>query len=67
MLWNMASYENMGVYTGLYYTFSQAAAILAPPVTGSLIDLCGFRALYAFGAACMFAAFLCMKKVKKEK
>jgi MFS family permease len=65
MLWNMASFENMGVYTGLYYTFSQAAAILAPPVTGLLIDLCGFRSLYAFGAACMFAAFLCMTRMKQ--
>jgi MFS family permease len=65
LLWNMASYENIGVYTGLYYTFSQAAAILSPPVTGLLIDLCGFRSLYAFGALCMFAAFLCMRRLKE--
>jgi MFS family permease len=65
MLWNMAPHEEIGLYTGLYYTFSQAAAILAPPLTGFLIDLCGFRSLYAFGAACMFAAFLCMRRVKK--
>jgi MFS family permease len=62
LLWGMASRETIGLYTGLYYTFSQAAAILSPPVTGFLIDLCGFRSLYAFGAACMFAAFLCMRR-----
>ncbi|MDR1932507.1 MAG: MFS transporter [Spirochaetales bacterium] len=63
VLWGMASHENIGVYTGLYYTFSQAAAILSPPVTGFLIDICGFRSLYAFGALCMLTAFLFMKKV----
>ncbi|MDR3201363.1 MAG: MFS transporter [Spirochaetales bacterium] len=67
MLWGMASYENIGVYTGLYYTFSQAAAILSPPVTGLLIDTCGFPALYAFGAVCMLTAFVFMKKVKPDK
>ncbi|MDR2135817.1 MAG: MFS transporter, partial [Treponema sp.] len=34
MLWQIADFGNMGIYTGLYYTFSQGAAILAPPVTG---------------------------------
>jgi MFS family permease len=67
MLWNMASHETIGLYTGLYYTFSQAAAILAPPVTGFFIDLYGFRSLYAFGAACMCAAFLCMMRVRDQK
>jgi MFS family permease len=31
MLWQMAGRSTVGVYTGLYYTFSQATAILAPP------------------------------------
>jgi MFS family permease len=65
VLWQMASYGNIGVYTGLYYTFSQAAAILSPPVTGFLIDLCGFRSLYAFGTGCMLAAFFFMRKVQE--
>jgi MFS family permease len=64
MLWGMATHETIGLYTGLYYTFSQAAAILAPPLTGFLIDICGFRSLYAFGAVCMSAALLCMKHLK---
>ena len=58
MLWQMATYETMGIYTGLYYTFSQAAAILSPPVTGTLIDLAGFRSVFFFGALCMFVAAL---------
>jgi maltose/moltooligosaccharide transporter len=38
MLWQMAKQDTMGIYTGLYYTFSQLAAILAPTITGLIID-----------------------------
>jgi len=65
MLWQMASYGNMGIYTGLYYTFSQAAAIGAPPVTGFIIDIFGFYGIFLFASICMFSAFLVMGKVTK--
>jgi len=55
----------MGIYTGLYYTFSQTAAILSPPVTGFIIDLFGFGGIFVFAAICMFAAFLVMGRVSK--
>ncbi len=63
MLWQMASYDDMGIYTGLYYTFSQGAAIAAPPITGFIIDLFGFQGIFVFASVCMFAAFLVMGKV----
>ncbi len=63
MLWQMATYTNMGIYTGLYYFFSQGAAILAPPITGGLIDLAGYRAIFIYCAVMMFAAFLVMGRV----
>ncbi len=65
MLWQMATYKNMGIYTGLYYTFSQAAAIGAPPVTGFIIDIFGFYGIFLFASICMFSAFLVMGKVTK--
>lgn len=65
MLWQMASYGTMGIYTGLYYTFSQLAAITSPPVTGGIIDLAGYPGIFAFAAACMIAAFLIMGMVTK--
>lgn len=65
MLWQMASYGSMGIYTGLYYTFSQAAAIGAPPVTGFIIDIFGFQGIFIFASICMFAAFLVMGRVTK--
>ena len=65
MLWQMATYENMGIYTGLYYFFSQLASIIAPPITGGLIDLFGYGALFLFAAACMAVAFVFMGKVTR--
>lgn len=64
MLWQMASYGSVGIYTGLYYTFSQGAAILAPPLTGSIIDLAGYRGIFAFCALCMASAFVVMRFVR---
>jgi len=64
MLWQMAVYGNIGVYTGLYYTFSQSAAILAPPVTGLIIDIAGFAGIFIFGGVCMLAAWVIMAGVK---
>ena len=65
MLWQMASYGNMGIYTGLYYTFSQAAAIVAPPISGLIIDLSGYRGMFLFCSISMVAAFFTMGFVKK--
>jgi maltose/moltooligosaccharide transporter len=65
MLWQMASFGTIGVYTGLYYTFSQGAAITSPPITGALIDLVGYPGIFAFAALCMLAAFFFMGKVTK--
>jgi MFS family permease len=64
MLWQMASFGTMGIYTGLYYTFSQSAAILAPPVTGIIIDLAGYGGIFVFGGICMLAAWLVMGGVR---
>ncbi|MDR2553005.1 MAG: MFS transporter [Treponema sp.] len=64
MLWQMADFGTLGIYTGLYYTFSQTAAILAPPVTGAVIDLGGYPGLFIFGALAMLAAWFIMGGVK---
>lgn len=60
MLWQMATFANIGIYTGIYYFFSQSAAIAAPPITGLLIDLGGFRSIFLYAAACMAIAFTFM-------
>ncbi len=65
MLWQMASFGTIGVYTGLYYTFSQTAAITSPPLTGALIDLVGYPGIFVFATLCMLVAWFFMGKVKK--
>ena len=41
MVVDMTTLEKVGGYTGLYYFFSQAANIVAPPVAGMFIDWLG--------------------------
>ncbi len=65
MLWQMATYSDMGIYTGLYYFFSQAAGIVAPVLTGALRDGFGDRAIFINGAVFMALAFITMGFVTK--
>ena len=65
MLWQMATFGTMGIYTGLYYFFSQTAAILSPPVTGALIDLAGYPSVFLFAAGCMVVAWRFMGRVSQ--
>lgn len=60
MLWQMATYTDMGIYTGLYYFFSQAAGIIAPILTGALRDVFGDRAIFINGTVFMLLAFILM-------
>jgi MFS family permease len=65
MLWQMADYKTMGIYTGLYYFFSQLASIISPPVTGTFIDIFGFPALFIFAAVNMLIAYFMMAGVHR--
>lgn len=64
MLWQMATYSNVGIYTGLYYTFSQGAAILSPPVGGAAIDAFGFGGMFLFSLVSMVLANVAMAFVR---
>ena len=65
MLWQMADYATMGIYTGLYYFFSQLASIISPPLAGGATDLFGYPALFLYGMVFMLIAFFLMKKVNR--
>ncbi|MFI3256955.1 MAG: MFS transporter [Spirochaetales bacterium] len=64
MLWQMAGFTHIGLYTGLYYTFSQAAAILAPFIGGLIIDFVGHKGVFIYGALFFVAACITMGRVK---
>jgi maltose/moltooligosaccharide transporter len=62
---DMTTAEKVGGYTGLYYFFSQAANIIAPPVAGALIDGFGYASLMVFAPLLFVAAFFIMMGVKR--
>ncbi|MFP4509988.1 MAG: MFS transporter [Spirochaetaceae bacterium] len=72
MLWQMAHFGNMGIYTGLYYFFSQGAAIASPPLSGGVIDLfglalgetTGLRMIFLYSAVMMAVALVIMGYVR---
>ena len=72
MLWQMAHFGNMGIYTGLYYFFSQGAAIASPPLSGGVIDLfglafgetTGLRMIFLYSAVMMAIALVIMGYVR---
>ncbi|MCR4407256.1 MAG: SLC45 family MFS transporter [Anaerolineae bacterium] len=59
--------EKVGSYTGLYYFFSMAAAITAPPLVGALMDLLGVQVMFLFTPLFMLLAFLCMCGVRRSE
>lgn len=73
MVVDMTTAEKVGGYTGLYYFFSQAANIAAPPVAGFVLDLStdqgkfagGYVSLLLFAVILFFIAFLTMSQVKR--
>lgn len=65
MLWQMSTFATIGIYTGLYYFFSQAASIISPPLSGLCIDLFGYPSLFIYAAFFMIVAFCLMRKVNK--
>ena len=56
MVVEMASGSDVGKYTGVYYTFSMAAQITTPLLSGFLIDNLGFGYSVLFPYAVLFSA-----------
>jgi MFS family permease len=65
MVWEIATNERLGTYTGLYYFFSQAAAVTAPPLFGVFFDFIGFGVLFPVSIGFFLLALLCMNFVRK--
>jgi maltose/moltooligosaccharide transporter len=65
MVVDMTTLEKVGGYTGLYYFFSQAANIIAPPATGALIDAFGYGSLMVFSSVLFVLAFFIMSLVRR--
>jgi MFS family permease len=66
MVVEMCSGSDVGKYTGLYYTFSMAAQITTPLLSGFLIDnlKIGYNVLFPYAVAFSVFSFITMSFVK---
>jgi len=65
MVVDMTTEEKLGGYTGLYYFFSQAANLVAPPLAGAFLDLIGYRTLIPFSIAFFVLSAIAMQFVRR--
>ena len=64
MVVEMSTGSDVGRYTGIYYTFSMAAQIVTPILSGVLIDLFGYRILFPYAVVFSGLAFFTMWQVR---
>lgn len=64
MVVEMAKGSDVGKYTGYYYTFSMAAQILTPVLSGALLEYVGYRTLFPYAVFFMVMAFCTMLLVR---
>ena len=64
MVVEMSKGNNVGKYTGIYYTASMSAQIITPVLSGIFMDHIGFGALFPYCAIFSVLAFLVMLFVK---
>ncbi len=60
----IASDGDEGRYTGYYYTFSMAAQVLTPVLSGVFLQYVSYRSLFPYGVVFAALAFFTMSQVK---
>lgn len=64
MVVEMSKGNDIGKFTGFYYTFSMAAQIITPIFSGFLLEHVGYHTLFPYAAVFVTAAFFTMLFVK---
>ncbi len=64
MVLEMSKGANVGKYTGYYYTFSMAAQVVTPIVSGALLEHVGYFTLLPYSAFFVALAFITMLFVR---
>ncbi len=64
MIVAMSAGGDIGKFTGTYYTFSMAAQILTPILSGFLLENVSYRTLFPYALVFSLLAFLTMTQVK---
>ncbi len=63
MVVEMCKGSDIGKFTGYYYTFSMAAQIVTPILSGVLLEHVGYWTLFPYGAITVALAFITMLQV----
>ncbi len=64
MVVELASGSDVGKYTGYYYTFSMAAQVLTPILSGWLLEHVGYWTLFPYAFVMLTLAMLTMTRVR---
>ena len=64
MVVSIASAGDVGKYTGYYYTFSMAAQVITPILSGFLLEYVSYRTLFPYSVCFAVLAFCTMLMVK---
>ncbi|MEA5060547.1 MAG: MFS transporter [Candidatus Pelethousia sp.] len=60
MVVEISKLGSVGKYTGYYYTFSMAAQIVTPILSGALLEYVGYHTLFPYAAICVAFSFVTM-------
>lgn len=60
MVVEISKLGSVGKYTGYYYTFSMAAQIVTPILSGALLEYVGYYTLFPYAAVCVALSFVTM-------
>ena len=64
MVVELAKAEDVGKYTGFYYTATMSAQAVTPFIAGAIMDKWGNASLFAYSAVCVFIAIVIMLFVR---
>ncbi len=64
MVVEISSAGDVGKYTGYYYTFSMAAQVITPILSGYLLEHVSYRTLFPYSVVFCVLAFITMSQVK---
>lgn len=60
MVVELSKNSNIGKYTGYYYTFSMAAQVITPILSGVFLEYVGYQTLFPYGAIFAALSFVTM-------
>lgn len=64
MVVEISRFGSIGKYTGYYYTFSMAAQIVTPILSGALLQYVGYYTLFPYAAIMVALAFITMSMTR---